>query len=67
MIKVKLSKKTREMKRYFGDGGGIRRRVSGLSRHESAAHEGCGASIELAAPIHFYVSLSQPLLLRFLC
>ena len=60
MIRGKQSKKRREKKRYFGDGegGGIRRRrLSGLSRHESAAHEGCCASIEFAASVHFCFSL----------
>jgi len=65
MIRGKQSKKRREKKRYFGDGegGGIRRRrQSGLSRHESAAHEGCCASIEFAASVHFCFSLlSLPL------
>jgi hypothetical protein len=35
-----------------------------LSRHESAAHEGCCASIEFAASVHFCFSL---LFLPLLC
>jgi hypothetical protein len=41
-----------------------------LSRHESAAHEGCCASIEFAASVHFCFSLlflPLPLPLPLLC